>query len=157
MDFPVNLQGQPATIECVVSSAVRRQVPANVLLAILEWENGHDRAIPNKNGSFDFGQGGVNTVNLRDVTRQGVPADLAAYSLMKDGCYNAEYVAYLLQQRLSERRPGNPDFWNRVASYHSKTPSLNLTYQTRIRPLADKWARYLSQRYVTYDVRMNQP
>lgn len=154
MDFYAVENNRPTSVQCAVEAAVHRNVPANVLLAILEWENGHQRVLKNKNGTVDVGQGGINSVHLASLTKLGVPENVAVYYLTNDGCYNAAYSAYLLQQRLTEPRNGNPDFWTRVASYHSKTPTLNVKYQQHIRPLAAKWANYLAG---LYPVRTYQP
>jgi len=148
--YPVQ-DSRPATVQCAVDSAVRRNVPANVLLAILEWENGHKKVLQNPNGTVDIGQGGINSIHLKELHHIGVSANVVAYFLKNDGCYSADFSAYLLQKRLTEARNGNPDFWTRVASYHSKTPSLNVAYQQNIRPLASKWAGYLARNYTVKD------
>lgn len=138
---------RPATIECVLESAIRRNVPANVLLAIGQHEAGKEgSALPNSNGTFDLGRTGVNTTHLVELEKYGVRQSTAKYYLMYDGCYNYEMAAFLLRRHLEGCKQ---DFWTCVANYHSKTPSKNARYKKLIMPLAKKWEQYLSIRYKT--------
>ena len=138
-------QYRPATLECVLSSAVRYQVPADVLLAIGQHEAGQEgSAIKNANGTFDLGRAGINSVHLQELARYGVSPQTAAYYLRFDGCYNYAMAAYLLQRQLVQcQQP----YWTCVANYHSRTPRFNLIYQEKIEPLASKWAVYLREHY----------
>lgn len=142
-------QYRPATMECVLASAIRRNVPANVLLAIGEHEAGKDgSAIRNSNGTYDFGRTGINTKWVEDIMPQmrqyGVTQEQVIYYLRYDGCYNYDMAAYKLQRHLLNCDLG---FWTCAARYHSKTPEPNLRYQGFIIPLAAKWERYLKQHY----------
>ena len=140
---------RPATLQCVLASAVKRNVPANVLLAIGQHEAGKEgSAIRNSNGTYDLGRTGINTKTLNDMlpelARYGVSRDQAIHYLGYDGCYNYDMAAYLLQKHLSAC---NADFWTCAAYYHSKTPEYNLRYQSYIIPLAKAWGDYLSKHY----------
>ncbi|CAG9184160.1 lysozyme family protein [Cupriavidus pampae] len=141
---------RPANEQCVVAAAVRRNVPANVLLAIGQHEAGKEgSAIRNTDGTRDFGRAGINDVSVDEVmpeiARYGVSRDQVVDALMHDGCYNYEMAAYLLSKRLAKCK--SDDFWYCAASYHSKTPSKNLRYQGFIKPLAEQWSRYIKQHY----------
>lgn len=138
-------QYRPATMECVLQSAIKRNVPADVLLAIGQQEAGREgMALKNKNGSFDLGRVGINTVHLAELAKYGIPPDVATYYLMYDGCYNYDMAAFLLQRHLANCKQ---DFWTCVANYHSATPDKNAAYKTRIIPMAREWRRYLSMHY----------
>lgn len=149
MDYPV--ADRPATMECVLESAVRRNVPANVLLAIGQHEAGREgSAIRNTNNSFDLGRAGINTTHLEELASYGVDRKVATHYLKYDGCYNYDMAAFLLQRHL---RQCKTDFWKCVGNYHSKTPSKNAAYLQKIIPLANGWQRYLTVRYRVKDFR----
>ncbi len=138
-------QYRPATVQCVLESAVHYQVPADVLLAIGQVEAGREgSAIPNTNGTYDLGRAGINTVHLEDLRRYGVDPQVAMHYLRYDGCYNYAMAAYLLERSLAGCRQA---YWTCVANYHSATPRFNAVYQERVRPLAAQWAAYLRQHY----------
>lgn len=134
-----------ATMECVLQAAVTYQVPADVLLAIGQYEAGAEgSAIRNSNGTFDLGRTGINTVHLKDLEQYGVSGVVAEHYLKFDGCYNYQMAAYLLNRSLTRC---TQDYWTCVADYHSATPRFNQIYQNKIRPLAALWARYLKANY----------
>ena len=141
---------RPASLQCIVDAAVRRNVPANVLLAIGQHEAGKEgSAILNKNGTRDFGRAGINDKSVNDVMPEiapyGVSRAQVVDALMHDGCYNYEMAAFILSKKL--RACKSNDFWFCAATYHSKTPELNAVYQGKIRPLAESWSRILMQKF----------
>lgn len=135
----------PATIECVIEAANKQDVPANILLAIASQEAGKNgQLVVNKNGSIDISHFQINTSNWnRGGAFARYPA-ITKEAVQWRGCYNAELAAWLLHKHLTE--DSNPDFWTRVANYHSKTPSLNATYRSALIPLAIRWGKWLQQR-----------
>ncbi|CAE6794558.1 hypothetical protein R70006_05009 [Paraburkholderia domus] len=138
-------QYRAATLECVLDSAVRYQTPADVLLAIGQYEAGQDgSAIPNANGTYDLGRAGINTIHLQELARYGVSPQTAIHYLRYDGCYNYAMAAYLLRQQLVQCSQA---YWTCVANYHSHTARFNEAYQKRIIPLARQWAAYLREHY----------
>lgn len=133
---------EPATIECVLKAANRQQVPANVLLAISSIESGKNgQFVKNKNGSLDLGHFQINTVHWNN---NGILSQLGINKedVLWRGCYNAEVAAYLLRLALSDNK--TQDFWTRAANYHSKSPLANRRYRSKLIPLAQDWAKYLS-------------
>lgn len=134
---------KPATIDCVLKSAHRQQVPANVLLAISSIESGKNgQLVKNKNGSLDLGHFQINTVHWRPngiLNRLGIKQQDVQWR----GCYNAEIAAYLLRINLNER--SNQDFWTRAANYHSRSPKANQRYKAKLIQLSGLWATYLKQ------------
>ncbi len=147
--FPVE-EYRPASFECIIESSIRRNVPANVMLAIAQIEAGKEGLeLKNKNGSFDFGRMGINSKHLEELKRYGVDVEVAKKALKFDGCYNIEMSAYLVQKHLSANN--GKDFWTKAANYHSKTPSKNAVYKAKLIPRAEKWANYLTYYYSVKD------
>lgn len=139
------------TMECILQSAVKRNVPAEVLLAIGSQEAGKEgSAIRNSDGSVDLGRMGINSETVKDLARKtvgyGTSIEAITYYLRFDGCYNYDVAAYLLRGHLDSC---TRDFWYCAARYHSKTLEKNLKYQEKIKPLAASWARYLQMHYNT--------
>lgn len=146
MDYYAVEDYRPATIQCVLEASVRRDVPANVLLGIAQIEGGKEGMVkPNANGSFDFGRFQINSIHLKELARYGVSQDVAKYYLVRDGCYSAEMAAYRLKRCLVEN-PGK-EFWERAACYHSRTPKFNVIYREKLKPVALRWADWLSKNY----------
>ena len=155
MDYYPVEDYRPVTIQCVLEASVRRDVPANVLLAIAQIEGGKEGTVKsNKDGSFDFGRFQVNSVHLKELSEYGVSADVAKHYLTHDGCYSADYAAYRLQRCFSDRSNKGKDFWTKAACYHSKTPSLNATYQEKLRPAAMSWAEWLSRNFKVREIKL---
>jgi len=152
MDYYPVKEYRAASIECVLQSAVNRNVPANVLLGIGQHEAGKEgSAIRNKNGSFDLGRAGINTVHLKEIAEMGVPVATAVHYLRYDGCYNYDMAAFLLKRHLVRCKS---DFWTCVGNYHAQysiLPEANRRYQGLIKPLAAEWGKYLSQNYTVKD------
>lgn len=137
------------TMQCILQSAINRNVPADVLLAIGEHEKGWEgAAIKNKDGSRDLGRAGINTTHLQKLRTYGVSEETATYYLKNDGCYNYDMAAYLLRDHLDKC---TKEYWTCVANYHSKTPSKNEKYRAAIIPLANKWKQYLMKNYPLKD------
>lgn len=144
---------RPASMQCVFESSIRRNVPANVLLGLIELEGGREGTIrKNRNGTLDLGRVQINSRHLKELQGYGnVPANTVAYYLTFDGCYNIDVAAFLLSRHIAS----NPDqnFWIRAAKYHSRTPSLNLPYALRLRAASARWGAYLSVHYTTKEYR----
>lgn len=154
MDYYPVEDYRPASIECVLSSSVRRDVPANVLLALAQIEGGKEGMVkPNTDGSFDFGRWQINSVHLQELSDYGVPPQVAKYYLVRDGCYGADFAAYRLQRCLNDPKAQKKDFWERAACYHSKTPKLNAIYREKLKPVARQWADWLSTHYQVREIR----
>lgn len=132
-------------IKCVLESANRQQVPANVLLALFSLERGKNgQLVRNRNGSYDIGHFQINTIHFGKngiFAKMGIRQEDAAWR----GCYNAELAAYLLRMHLSKNN--GQDFWTKAANYHSYTPVHNRRYRARLIPLARDWADFLVNQY----------
>lgn len=156
MDYYPVEQYRPANMTCAMQSAIRHNVPANVLMAIVQLEGGQNGMEKrNSNGSFDLGKVQINTVHLKEWRQKFgfsfQQLEAIKHFLKVDGCYNVDVAAWILRQRLSETKWG--DFWVRAANYHSKTPEYNSIYRAKLVPLASRWAEHLSNQYGTKEYR----
>ena len=133
-------------IVCSISSAVKYEVPANIVLAVAEKEGGKPgQWVRNASGTHDVGPMQFNTAFLRELERYGITAnDVAA-----TGCYSFDLAAWRLRMHL---RNDSGDIWTRAANYHSRTPQFNAVYRTDLMKKAAKWADWLEARFVTLDV-----
>ena len=107
---------QQARIVCSITAAEKYAVPANILLAIAEKENGKPGVwVKNTNGTHDVGAMQFNTAYLKTLGKYGIsPEDVAS-----DGCYAYDLAAWRIHGHLT-KDPG--DIWTRAANYHSRTP-----------------------------------
>ena len=128
---------------CSIIAAVKYDVPANIVLAVVEIENGRPgHWVQNRNGSHDVGPMQFNTAYLADLARYGItPEDVA-----KPGCYPYELATWRLRGHI---RQDKGDLWTRAANYHSRTPQHNVKYRVKLVRAAQRWAVWLSQRFQT--------
>lgn len=131
---------------CSISAAVKYEIPANIVLAVAEQEAGRPGLwVENTNGTYDVGSLQFNTAYLVQLAKYGItPKDVAAV-----GCYSYDLAAWRLRGHLLHDQG---DMWTRVADYHSRTPAINAVYRHQIMVRAERWARWLEARFVTYDV-----
>ncbi|WP_308920637.1 hypothetical protein [Janthinobacterium sp. J1-1] len=70
LDLPLLQQER---ILCAITSAIKYQVPANILLAIAEKEGGKpSMIIANKNGTYDIGPKQFNSAYLFELRKHGI-------------------------------------------------------------------------------------
>lgn len=137
-DIPPAMQER---VICSVEAAVKYDVPANIVLAVAELENGKPGLYrENANGSRDVGTMQINTTYLADLAAYGIkPKDVAAA-----GCYPYELATWRLRGHLLHDKG---DLWTRAANYHSRTPEYNRVYRTKLKLSAAQWAAWLAQRF----------
>lgn len=134
------------SIVCSIASAMKYQVPANIVLAVAEKEGGRPgQWVRNTNGTHDVGPMQFNTAYLRELARY----DISAHDVAAAGCYAFELAAWRLRMHL-RNDPG--DLWTRAANYHSRTPRFNAVYRADLMKKAAKWADWLEARFVTVDI-----
>lgn len=133
-------------VTCSIAAAARYQIPANIVLAVAEKEDGRaGQWVPNTNGSHDVGPLQFNTRYIATLARHGITtADVAVA-----GCYAYDLAAWRLRQHIVN---DEGDLWKRVSNYHSRTPRFNQVYRKDLIKRAAKWADWLSSRYTTYEV-----
>ncbi|WP_426107824.1 transglycosylase SLT domain-containing protein [Massilia sp. TSP1-1-2] len=143
LDLPPYMQER---VVCSITAAAKYEIPANIVLAVAEKENGRaGQWVRNSsNGSHDVGPLQFNTNYLRELAQYGIaPSHVAA-----SGCYSFELAAWRLRKHIKN---DTGDVWTRAANYHSRTPQFNKVYRTDLMVRAAKWADWLSKRYQTYD------
>lgn len=133
-------------IICSISAAAKYEIPANVLLAVAEKENGRPgQWVRNRNGSHDVGTLQFNTSYLRTLAHYGIsPADVAA-----PGCYAYDLAAWRLRNHILKDQG---DLWTRAANYHSRTPKFNSRYRSDLMRRAARWADWLAAHYATHEI-----
>lgn len=135
-----------ASHECIVEAAHRQGVPANVLLAICNIEDGRQGLfVENKNGSKDIGECQINTIHWGPKGYFENHPSITQEAVAWRGCYNAEIAAWLLRKRLDEDT--GQDFWTRAANYHSKTDRFNRVYKAKLIPLSILWGEWVTDMY----------
>jgi len=114
----------PLTHECIIETAARFDMPAQLIYSILKVEGGQvGLKNKNTNGTYDLGPMQINTIWI-DTFKPYVTPEQILYN----GCINVQVGAWILKSRINE----SGDFWEGVGGYHSKTPSLNETYQQKV-------------------------
>ncbi|MES3021680.1 MAG: hypothetical protein V4857_08865 [Pseudomonadota bacterium] len=144
LDLPSYIQER---IVCSIAAAAKYDIPANVVLAVAEKENGRPgQWVRNSsNGSHDVGALQFNTNYLRELAQFGIgPSHVAAA-----GCYPFDLAAWRLRKHIKNDKG---DLWTRAANYHSRTPQFNQVYRADLMKRAARWADWLSARYATHDV-----
>lgn len=122
--------------QCIVGASRHYGARWDVLTALADiTENGKTgRVTYNKNGSFDMGRMGLNSIHLTELAKYGLTKE----ALIGSECLNIYISAWYLQSRILRRG----DLWRGIGDYHSTTPDLNLKYQWLVyRALQVVWAR----------------
>ena len=135
-DLPPQLHER---VVCSISAAAKFRIPANILLAIAEKENGRPgQWVKNPNGSFDIGSLQFNSKYISELSAYGIGfADVAA-----KGCYPYELAAWRLKKHFQNDKG---DLWTRAANYHSKTYRFNRIYRADLIVKSVKWAQWLER------------
>jgi hypothetical protein len=115
----------------MVAAASFYHLPPRVLPSIQVVEGGHPGTIsPNLDGSADLG---VMQVNTRWVPRfaaiTGMTQDAVRAWLVSDPCFNIAAAGAIMRLYLNE---ADGDLLRAVGYYHSHTPVLSSTYQTKV-------------------------
>ena len=131
-------------VVCSIMAAQQYNVPANIVLAVAETENGRaGQWVKNTNNTYDVGSLQFNTTYLKDLARFGITSkDVEA-----GGCYAFDLATWRLNRHLT--LDSNGDIWTRAANYHSKTPSKNAIYRAKLIKSAHKWGKWLDIYYPT--------
>ena len=128
-------------VTCSVGAAIRYDIPANLLLAVAEIENGRPgQRVRNTNGTFDVGVMQFNTAYLKGLQPFGITASHVAAST----CYPFELAAWRLAGHLARDRG---DVFTRAANYHSRTPRYNAIYRGKLIKAAASWEIWLTEHF----------
>lgn len=133
--LPVLINDTP--VDCINLAAIAYHVPATVILSVIKQENGRNgQAVKNKNGSFDYGVMGVNSIWLPAIAKYGYTKEQIQFN----ACKNVEVGTWILSQSIA----GSETFWNGVGNYNSHTPVFNRVYRTNIHKHFDKILQVLN-------------
>ncbi len=118
-------------VECINQAAVTYYVPAQVIISVLNVEGGKvGMASPNTNGTYDYGPMQINTIWISKVAAYGYTQQQIQY----DPCINVMVGTWILSNKIAETlaQSSGGGYWQGVAGYHSRTPSLNESYQNKV-------------------------
>ena len=128
---------------CSVTASIKYDVPANIVLAVAELENGKPGLYrSNRNGSQDIGTMQFNTNYLVELSVYGITAKDVADS----GCYPYELATWRLRNHILHDKG---DLLTKAANYHSRTPEYNSIYSAKLKVAAARWANWLAKHFNT--------
>jgi soluble lytic murein transglycosylase-like protein len=117
-------------VECINQAAVTYLVPAQVIISVLDVENGTvGMASPNSNGTYDYGPMQINSIWIPKIA----PYGYTKQQIQFDPCVNVMVGTWILSNKITETvAEARGGFWRGVAGYHSRTPGLNEHYQAKV-------------------------
>lgn len=117
------IQGVP--IECINQAALTYYVPAKIIVAVLQVENGKPGlASRNRNGSFDYGPMQINSIWIPRLSQYGFSKE----RLQTDACANVMAGAWILSKNLANKN----SYWQSIGDYHSHTSVFNRRYKMQV-------------------------
>jgi hypothetical protein len=122
---------------CVLLAANTYQVPAAVMIGIMNVEGGRvgQEVGPNINGTYDLGPMQVNTRWLPTLQKTWNVSHSTARSWVRDnGCVNVHVAAWILRQKMNDAG----SLWGGIAAYHSATPRLGRNYANKVIAVMDR-------------------
>lgn len=124
-------------VECINKAAVQYHIPAIIIISVLRMENGHvGDAIPNKNGTFDYGPMQINTIWLKEIKRYGYTKETIQYN----ACANVAVGTWILSRAIADDKT----LWKGVGNYHSHTNDKNAKYRTKVQKIYTLLTNYLN-------------
>jgi hypothetical protein len=111
-------------IECINRVAEQYQVPAKMIISVLNTEGGRN-GLEHKN---DNGSMQINSIWLPELDKYGIHAE----ELRDDPCTNVEVGTWILSQAIADGILHDKSYLESVAGYHSKTTHYNQLYQQRV-------------------------
>ena len=140
-DLPPSIQER---VICSVTASIKYDVPANIILAVAELENGKSgQYLRNKNGSQDVGIMQFNSNYLLELSVYGITAK----DVSQAGCYPYELATWRLRNHILHDKG---DLWTKAANYHSRTPKYNSIYRSKLKSAASRWGVWLIQHFKTH-------
>ena len=125
-----------ALAACLIMAANTYQVPAAVMIGIMQVEGGHvGQQVRNSNGSYDLGPMQVNTIWVPQLARLwNVSQGTAQTWVRDDGCVNVHVSAWILKQKITEAG----SLVGGIAHDHSATPRHGVPYASKVVAAMDK-------------------
>lgn len=118
-------------LACMALTATWYHLPPRVLPAIQAVEGGRVGLVHvNRNRSEDLGVMQINTLWIDPLARRTGLSDVIVHDrLLYDSCFNIAAAGLIMRTFLNETKG---DLLRAVGNYHSHTPILNLSYQTKV-------------------------
>jgi hypothetical protein len=118
-------------LACMALTATVYHLPPRVLPSIQAIEGGRIGLMhSNKDGSVDLGVMQINTLWVGPIARFArMSEDNVRDRLLNDACFNIAAAGLIMRTYLNETKG---DLLQAVGNYHSHTPILNQTYQTKV-------------------------
>ena len=134
-------------VVCSVAAAIKFNIPANILLAVAEVENGRPgKNSRNSNSTQDIGVMQFNTNYIKTLSAYGIhAADVAGYN-----CYPYDLAAWRIAGHIAR---DSGDIFTRTANYHSRTPLYNTLYRYKLIFIAAKWENWLNSRFKVQEIK----
>jgi soluble lytic murein transglycosylase-like protein len=118
-------------LACMALTASVYHLPPRVLPSIQAVEGGRVGLVHlNKDGSEDLGIMQINTLWIGLLARYaGLPGAIVRDRLLNDPCFNIAAAGLIMRTYLNETKG---DLLRAVGNYHSHSPVLNLSYQSKV-------------------------
>lgn len=124
-------------VECINKAAIQYHIPATLIVSVLRMENGRvGSAIPNKNGTYDYGPMQINSIWIPELQKYGYTKEAIQY----DPCANVCVGAWLLSRAIADDKT----LWKGVGNYHSHTIDKNMTYRGKVQKIYTLLTNYLA-------------
>ena len=147
-----------ALATCLFMASNTYQVPAAVMIGIMQIEGGHigQEAGPNADGSYDLGPMQVNTQWLPKLSQiWHVDRHTARAWVRDNGCVNVHVAAWILKQKIAE----SGSLFGGIARYHSASRALGTAYAEHVLSVMkhrglidDAGAQRIRERYESLEV-----
>ena len=124
-------------LACIALVSAFYHLPPRVLPSIQVVEGGRTGLVAsNTNGSADLGVMQVNTLWIAPLASHiGTPESIVRNRLINDPCFNIATAGAIMRIYLQEEG-GN--LLRAVGDYHSHTPALNMSYQSKVLAAAQR-------------------
>jgi hypothetical protein len=134
-------------IICSISAAIKYEIPANIMLAVVEKEAGTPgKANKNSNGTWDIGLLQFNSSYISELNHK---YGISFKDVAGNDCYSYDLAAWRIRGHIKNDK-GN--IWIKASNYHSRTPKFNLIYRTDLINKSIKWADWLESQSFTFSI-----
>ncbi len=124
-NFVMTLHPMPVPLYCINEAAIKYNVPAKLLIAILQVENGKvGQAIKNTNGSYDLGPAQINSSWLPTLKAHGITSTEVQF----DPCINIKVSAWIVAKAITRKN----NLLVGIGKYHSHNSLHNQSYVQKI-------------------------
>lgn len=113
-------------LHCVNEAAIRYHVPAKLIIAVLETEQGKIGGITiNKNGTYDIGPMAINSLWLPELKKHGI----TEHDIQFDPCMNLKVGVWILSKKIANQNNVSVG----IGNYNSHNIQLNAIYYNKVK------------------------